>query len=208
MIIALFLLGIASHSSVSFSTIIHDGIISFSQAKLVGKEYRALSDERRQKYIDDARLSISSYDEELLELTSSAFKKSKSMKEEDEEYSEEEEDEEYSEEEESVVSTTPSSLSDIDYTNDEEEFDEELDDGNAGRSIDSDIAENRQKNKPKRPLNGYFLFACEIRDQVRAANPHLTGSKIVSIIVFAYAVCFVFFVSTVSNATIFHSLDV
>jgi len=199
LIIALFLLGIASHSSVSFSTIIHDGIISFSQAKLVGKEYRALSDERRQKYIDDARLSISSYDEELLELTSSAFKKSKSMK---------EEDEEYSEEEESVVSTTPSSLSDIDYTNDEEEFDEELDDGNAGRSIDSDIAENRQKNKPKRPLNGYFLFACEIRDQVRAANPHLTGSKIVSIIVFAYAVCFVFFVSTVSNATIFHSLDV
>jgi len=156
LIVALYLLGSASHSSVSCSTIIHDGIISSSQAKLVGKEYRAFSDDRRRRYIDDARLSITRYDD----------------------------------------------------TNDEEEFEEELDDGNADRSVDSDIGENRQKNKPKRPLNGYFLFACEIRDQVRAANPHLTGSKIVSIIVFAYAVCFVFFVSTVSNATIFHSLDV
>ena len=47
--------------------------------------------------------------------------------------------------------------------------------------------DNGQKKQLKRPLNAYFLFAAEIRDQVRAANPDLTGSQIVSL-----AVCFAY----------------
>lgn len=77
---------------------------------------------------------------------------------------------------------SPPPLPDVENSDVEKKDEEEREQSAPSNRI---IMDNGQKKQLKRPLNAYFLFAAEIRDQVRAANPDLTGSQIVSL-----AVCF------------------
>jgi len=145
------------------------------QAKKVGEEYRALTEERRQKYSDDARLAVLKYKEEHPEVELNASTKSKAKTKED------------TKKKSSVMPPTPKPLPPLpplpdsdDDTSDEEDSEEERVTGNKNNSVGLDNGGNEQKNKPKRPLNAYLLYANDVRNQVRAANPDASAAEIVS----------------------------
>lgn len=134
-----------------------------------------MTEERRQKYIDDARLAILKYKEEHPEVELNASTKSKKKTKED------------ANKKSSVMPPTPKPLPPLpplpdsdDDTSDEEDSEEKRDTGNKNNSVGLDNGGNEQKNKPKRPLNAYLLYSNEVRNQVRAANPDATAAEIVS----------------------------
>lgn len=61
---------------------------------------------------------------------------------------------------------------------------------------------NENQTKPKRPVNAFWLFASEVRDQVSAANPDLKGFKLVSVVVLD-----LHFFPAISNIARSHALE-
>ena len=57
---------------------------------------------------------------------------------------------------------------------------------------DGQKKKKKKKKKPKRPLNAYFLFANDIRDQVKAAHPDLPNTQIVSLAVLYLRIVLIF----------------
>ncbi len=72
------------------------------------------------------------------------------------------------------------------YTFEEVDSDEEVDEENLGSSVGFDNGGSRRKIQPKRPVNAFWLYASEVRDQVGAAHPNLKGFKLVRFFVFNF----------------------
>lgn len=68
-------------------------------------------------------------------------------------------------------------------TSQEVDPEEEADNEKAVSSVGFGNGRTRNKNKPERPVNAFWLFASEVRDQVSAAHPDLKGFKLVSLVV-------------------------
>ena len=77
----------------------------------------------------------------------------------------------------------PLPVPDFDLPDVEEENFESTSGSGCDMDNGGDNGQNNKKKNPKRPLNAYFLFANDIRDQVKAAHPDLPSSQIVSLAV-------------------------
>ncbi len=123
-----------------------------------------MTEEQRQKYIDDARSALQQFKEDHPELAKRTIKKHKTK---------------------TGIAVklfeTPSkpppppALPDVGDINNIHDDNEEEDEEEGGEKKSDSAC-----NKPKRPRNAYILYSNEVRDQVRAANPDSTSAEIVS----------------------------